>query len=107
MLADQLNNSGWQQRLAACNVLPLLHGSIKRDVCSKLLVMAWEDWSPEVRQEAAKALGRTCHGKVGTYSTLMIITSYSMLLQLIHDEIAFRLTHESAVERLDAMRKVL
>lgn len=64
MLAEQLNNSGWQERLAACQMLHRLHGGINKDVCSKLVVLVWEDWSPEVRQAAAQALGLTGHGKV-------------------------------------------
>ena len=64
MVADQLNNSGWQERLASCKVLPLLHNKINKDMCTKLLQLAWEDWSPEVQQGAAQALGKTSHGKV-------------------------------------------
>ena len=64
MIADQLNNSGWQERLAACNVLPKLHNSINKDMCAKLLTLTWEDWSPQVQLAAAKALGQTSHAKV-------------------------------------------
>ena len=64
MVADYLNNSGWQERLAACNLLPMLHNGINRDLCDKLLVLTWEDWSPEVKQAASRALGLTSHGKV-------------------------------------------
>jgi len=34
-----------------------------QDLCSKLVVLTWEDWSPEVRQAAAQALGLSGHGK--------------------------------------------
>lgn len=64
MVGDQLNSSGWQERRVACTVLPLLHNSINKDMCTKLLELTWEDWSPEVQHAAAKALGRTSHGKV-------------------------------------------
>lgn len=64
MLADSLNNSGWRVRLAACKTLPKLHKDINKDLCNKLLLCAWEDWSPAVRQAAAQALGETAHGKV-------------------------------------------
>ena len=70
MVADQLNNSGWQERLASCKVLPLLHNKINKDMCTKLLQLAWEDWSPEVQHGAAQALGKTSHGKVGMVSSL-------------------------------------
>ena len=30
MLAEQLNCSGWQERLAACQMLPRLHGGINK-----------------------------------------------------------------------------
>lgn len=64
MLADQLNNSGWPERWTACNLLPKLHGGICKDHSSKLLLLAWDDWSPEVRQAAAKAIGLIGLGKV-------------------------------------------
>jgi len=64
MVADRLNNSGWQERLAACTVLPLLQNSINKDMCNKLLELTWEDWSPEVQLAGAMALGRTTHGGV-------------------------------------------
>ena len=35
-----------------------------QDLCFKLVVLSWEDWSPEVRQAAAIALGLTGHAKV-------------------------------------------
>ena len=35
-----------------------------QDLCFKLVVLSWEDWSPEVRQAAAIALGQTGHAKV-------------------------------------------
>ena len=65
LLADQLNNSGWRERLAACTVVPLLHHSVNKDLCTKLLTLTWDDWSTEVQHAAAKALGGTSHAKVG------------------------------------------
>ena len=35
-----------------------------QDVCHKLVHLAWNDWSPEVRSGASQALGKTGHGKV-------------------------------------------
>ena len=64
MLVDRLNTSGWKERLITCRTLSRLHGNMSKDLCSKLLVCVWEDWSPEVRQAAAQALGHTGHGKV-------------------------------------------
>ena len=64
LLAEQLNSSGWQERLAVCQMLHRLYGGINKDLCSKLVVLTWDDWSPEVRQAAAQALGLTGHGKV-------------------------------------------
>lgn len=72
MVADQLNNSGWQERLASCKVLPLLHNKINKDMCTKLLQLAWEDWSPEVQLGAAVALGKTSHGKVALYVSVLV-----------------------------------
>ena len=73
MVADRLNNSGWQERLAACTVLPLLHDGINRDMYTKLLELAWEDWSPEVQHAAAKALGMASHGKVITLTNSALL----------------------------------
>ena len=36
-----------------------------QDVCDKLVVLMWKDWSPEVRDVAAEALGKLGKGKVG------------------------------------------
>ena len=152
-VSEQLNSSGWQERLAACTVLPMLHGPVTKvgggkgatrssvschvpcgrhtltfrqclhdgvtrityvvvdhplpdcrwtclsppvhsggvggggdamqrstctlsstcwstlcvvsqDVCDKLVVLMWKDWSPEVRDIAAEALGKLGKGKV-------------------------------------------
>lgn len=105
MVADQLNNSGWQERLAACTVLPLLHNSINRDLYTKLLELAWEDWSPEVQHAAAKALGRASHAKV-TPPHVSVSLSVVIPQQIIHDDIIMRLKDESVLVRLDAIRKV-
>lgn len=35
-----------------------------QDLRFKLVILSWEDWSPEVRQAAAIALGLTGHAKV-------------------------------------------
>ena len=35
-----------------------------QDVCDKLVVLMWTDWSPEVRDMAAEALGKLGKGKV-------------------------------------------
>ncbi len=64
MLADRLNASSWRERLITCRTLSHLHGNMSKDLCSKLLVCVWEDWSPEVQQAAAQSLGLTGHGKV-------------------------------------------
>lgn len=33
-------------------------------MCDKLVVLMWKDWSPEVRDVAAEALGKLGKGKV-------------------------------------------
>lgn len=76
MIADRLNDSGWRERLVACKTLPKLHGVINKDLCSKLLVCAWEDWSQAVRQAAAQALGQTAHGQVHVVIVAIIIMYY-------------------------------
>jgi HEAT repeat protein len=87
-VCEQLNSSGWQERLTACTVLPMLSGSVTKDVCDKLIVLMWQDWSSEVRHMAAEALGKLGRGK------------------LIHDELCRRLAIEDERIRLDALRKV-
>ena len=37
---------------------------VSQDVCDKLVVLMWKDWSPEVRDIAAEALGKLGKGKV-------------------------------------------
>lgn len=84
MLADLLNNSGCQERLAACNILPLLQGTISKDMCSKLVVLVWEDWNPEIRDAAAKALGKTAHGKVCKCFHYPLIQRVLLLVSSVH-----------------------
>ena len=37
---------------------------VSQDVSGRLVGLAWNDWSPDVRTAAAQALGQTGHGKV-------------------------------------------
>lgn len=52
-----------------------------QDLCSKLVVLTWEDWSPEVRQAAAQALGLSGHGKASRRY------SHAMKMQKCNSEI--------------------
>lgn len=72
MIADLLNHSGWRERLAACKVLSKVHTDINKDMRCKLLLCAWEDWSPAVRQAATQALGHTAHGKVDDTERIVV-----------------------------------
>lgn len=88
VLAEQLNSKSWNEQLTACQVLPLLHGCINKDLCNHLLTMSWNDWHPEVRLAAAQALGKTGNGK------------------LVHDEIQRKLRDNNEYTRLSALKKL-
>ena len=80
-----------------------------QDVSGRLVVMSWEDWSSTVRDAAAQALGKTGHGKVRNWRTLCTVSlphNMCVCTQLLHDELVRRLTAETEVQRLEALRKL-
>ncbi|XP_073442320.1 HEAT repeat-containing protein 4 isoform X2 [Dendrobates tinctorius] len=63
MLGEALNSGNWGERLMSCKALCVLHGNIGQGVKHKLSHLMWNDWSPGVREAAAKALGKLNQGK--------------------------------------------
>ncbi|OCT64849.1 HEAT repeat-containing protein 4 [Xenopus laevis] len=63
MLGDALNNSNWRDRVLACRALSQLQGHVNQDLRNKLNHLMWEDWSPAVKQAAARSLGIMGYGK--------------------------------------------
>ena len=54
----------WPHIHCIFNVFVHLVLCVCQDVCDKLVVLMWTDWSPEVRDMAAEALGKLGKGKV-------------------------------------------
>jgi len=88
MLAEQLNSSSWRDRVVACQILPLLHGTLNKDIANKLSYLMWNDWSKDVRRVAAKCLGSTGNGK------------------LVHNALCERLQHLNHMVQIDALKKI-
>ncbi|XP_031746830.1 HEAT repeat-containing protein 4 isoform X3 [Xenopus tropicalis] len=63
MLGEALNNGNWRDRVLACRALSQLHGHGNQDLRNKLNYLMWEDWSPAVKQAAARSLGIMGCGK--------------------------------------------
>ncbi|XP_064629976.1 HEAT repeat-containing protein 4-like isoform X2 [Lineus longissimus] len=63
MLAEQLNSSSWRHKVIACKAIPVLNGTINKDIAHKLAEVMWYDWHGEVKKAAAQCLGKTGHGK--------------------------------------------
>lgn len=96
-----------------------------QDVCDKLVVLMWKDWSPEVRDVAAEALGKLDKGKVRRQLLCTCMALYHILsfppclvptrspsihsppLQLVHDELHQRLQTPGERVRLDALKKIV
>ncbi|KAM4690517.1 HEAT repeat-containing protein 4 [Rhinophrynus dorsalis] len=85
MLGGALTNRNWRDRVVACRALSQLRGSVSRDVRNKLNYVMWEDWSPAVREAAARALGKMGHWKE------------------IHDQIRKHLECDSWKAKVDAL----
>ncbi|XP_052099876.1 HEAT repeat-containing protein 4-like isoform X2 [Mytilus californianus] len=88
MTAELLNSSSWRHKVIACKILPTLHGTINKDITSKLSDLMWNDWHSDVRKSAAQCLGKTSHGKE------------------VHDDLKERLTIDNEEIRLEAINKI-
>uniref|UniRef100_A0A3P8ZDF5 HEAT repeat containing 4 n=1 Tax=Esox lucius TaxID=8010 RepID=A0A3P8ZDF5_ESOLU len=60
LLAEDLNCANWRTRLLACKTISRLKNP---DLTNKLIHLMWNDWSGEVRQMAARALGKLGAGR--------------------------------------------
>ncbi|GAB1297607.1 HEAT repeat-containing 4 [Apodemus speciosus] len=63
MLAVELNSRQWKDRIVACRAFSQISGKVCIDMKQKIIQLMWNDWNKEVRQAAAKALGRMNLGK--------------------------------------------
>ncbi|KAM9432806.1 HEAT repeat-containing protein 4 isoform 1-T1 [Salvelinus alpinus] len=63
LLAEELNCANWRTRLLACNTISKLKGPINKDLANKLIYLMWNDWSGNVKQAAAQALGKLGMGR--------------------------------------------
>uniref|UniRef100_A0A8C7Q4Y0 Uncharacterized protein n=1 Tax=Oncorhynchus mykiss TaxID=8022 RepID=A0A8C7Q4Y0_ONCMY len=63
LLAEELNCANWRTRLLACNTISQLKGPINKDLANKLIYLMWNDWSGNVKQAAAQALGKLGMGR--------------------------------------------
>ncbi|KAM4853966.1 HEAT repeat-containing protein 4 isoform 1-T4 [Thomomys bottae] len=85
MLAVELNSSQWKDRILACRAFARISGNICLDMKHKLIQLMWNDWSKEVRQAAAQALGQMSLGKE------------------VHDTIRVKLGQGNSQERVEAL----
>lgn len=67
MVAEKLNSENWSHRVAACQILPCLHGTLTKDIANKLTYLFWNDWNKSVQKAALEALGRSGNGKLVHY----------------------------------------
>lgn len=88
MTAELLNSSSWRHKVIACKILPTLHGTINKDITSKLSDLMWNDWHSDVRKSAAQCLGKTSHGKE------------------VHDDLKERINKDDEEIRLEAINKI-
>ncbi|EDV22770.1 uncharacterized protein TRIADDRAFT_58673 [Trichoplax adhaerens] len=87
MLAEQLNNTSWRSRAAACNLIPKLYGTINKDLTQKLINLMWSDWHQDVREAALLALAKAGQGKI------------------VHSELKKQMKSGTERGRVDALRK--
>ncbi|NP_001363868.1 HEAT repeat-containing protein 4 [Mus musculus] len=85
MLAVELNSRQWKDRIVACRAFSQITGKVCIDMKQKIIQLMWNDWNKEVRQSAAKALGRMNLGKE------------------IHDMIRVKLCQGNSQERIKAL----
>ncbi|XP_052041424.1 HEAT repeat-containing protein 4 [Apodemus sylvaticus] len=85
MLAVELNSRQWKDRIVACRAFSQISGQVCIDMKQKIIQLMWNDWNKEVRQAAAKALGRMNLGKE------------------IHDMIRIKLCQGNSQERIKAL----
>ncbi|XP_012873320.1 PREDICTED: HEAT repeat-containing protein 4 [Dipodomys ordii] len=85
MLAVELNSSQWKDRIVACRAFARISGNVCLDMKHKLIQLMWNDWSKEVRQAAAQALGQMSLGKE------------------VHDTIRVKLGQGNSQERVEAL----
>ncbi|XP_036887151.1 HEAT repeat-containing protein 4 isoform X2 [Sturnira hondurensis] len=85
ILAVELNSRQWKDRIMACRALSRISGTVCLDIKHKLIQLMWNDWNKEVRQAAAKALGRMSLGKE------------------VHDIIRVKLCQGNSQERVEAL----
>ncbi|XP_076777828.1 HEAT repeat-containing protein 4 [Arvicanthis niloticus] len=85
MLAVELNSRQWKDRIVACRAFSQISGQVCIDMKQKIIQLMWNDWNRDVRQAAAKALGRMNLGKE------------------IHDMIRIKLCQGNSQERIKAL----
>ncbi|XP_029396404.1 HEAT repeat-containing protein 4 [Mus pahari] len=85
MLAVELNSRQWKDRIVACRAFSQITGKVCIDMKQKIIQLMCNDWNKEVRQAAAKALGRMNLGKE------------------IHDMIRVKLCQGNSQERIKAL----
>nr|XP_019588954.1 PREDICTED: HEAT repeat-containing protein 4 [Rhinolophus sinicus] len=85
MLAVELNSHQWKDRIMACRALSRIYGNVCLDIKHKLIQLMWSDWSKDVRQAAAQALGQMSLGKE------------------VHDMIRIKLGQGNSQERAEAL----
>ncbi|XP_069771640.1 HEAT repeat-containing protein 4 [Narcine bancroftii] len=85
ILATQLKNHDWKDKVLACKVLSCLRGSLNMDLMHKIVYLMWNDWNNKVRQAATQALGALGLGKK------------------VHDELRERLEKGDSRTRIEAL----